>query len=107
MMTPLMVTVKVMIMGAMRLGSTWRKMVPFALAPYASAACRYMFSLMPMTALRAMREPPMPPVMPSTSLVCSRPWPTSDITVIRMSGTMWSSSRKKREPQRLPVCGST
>ena len=33
----------------------------------------------------AMREPPMPPVMPSTSMVCSRPWPTSDITVIRMS----------------------
>ena len=44
-----------------------------------------MFSLMPMTALRAMREPPMPPLMPSTSMVCSSPWPTSDITVIRMS----------------------
>ena len=74
MMTPPMVTVKVMIMGAMMLGSTWRKMVLAALAPNASAAWRYIFSLTPMTALRAMREPPMPPVMPSTSMVCSRPW---------------------------------
>ena len=39
MMTPPMVTVKVMIMGAMMLGSTWRKMVLVALAPNASAAC--------------------------------------------------------------------
>ena len=57
MITSPMVTVKMTIMGAMMLGSTCRKRIWLVEVATALAARKYTFSLMPMTALRAILEP--------------------------------------------------
>ena len=80
MITSPMVTVKMTIMGAMMLGSTCRKRIWRVGTPTAFAARKYTFSLMPMTALRAILEPLMPPAMPRTRMICSWPWPRRDFT---------------------------
>ena len=70
-----------MIMIGIRLGTTCRRNGLNLELPIASAASKYTFSLMPMTALRITLLPAMPPDIPRTSIICGKPLPTMDITV--------------------------
>ena len=65
-----MLTLNVMITIGMTLGTTCRMNVLNLEAPTASAARKYTFSLMPITAPLITLLPPMPPAIPRTSIIC-------------------------------------
>ena len=66
-------------------------------APIDCAACTYMFSRTDTTALRMMREPPMPSSRPSTPMMVGMPGPSTDTTTMRMtrSGKLIHASTKR------------
>ena len=69
------------------LGSRWRQRMRPVLAPIDWAACTYMFSRADTTALRMIREPPMPSTRLSTPMIWNIPGPTTDTTAIRITSS--------------------
>ena len=55
--------------------------------PMDCAACTYMFSRTETTALRMMREPPMPNTRLSTPMIWNMPGPTTETTAIRITSS--------------------
>ncbi|MNN22858.1 hypothetical protein D3C81_1362350 [compost metagenome] len=73
------------ITGGSTLGRMWRNRMRPVDAPIDCAACTYMFSRTDTTALRTMREPPMPSSSPSVQTICQLPGPSTDTTTIRIT----------------------
>ena len=85
------------ISGGITLGSTWRHRMRGAEAPIDLAAWMYMSSRTDTTALRTMREPPMPISKPSVKTICVMPAPNTEATTISTTrpGKLIQASTKR------------